>query len=118
MGAIADTFIDSVIYWAPGQLDSSGAAVYDEGLLLNTVRVDGSVDKTIRDLLVDKKPSKTVWSLQALEVGGWVCDVSVFDAAPEEHRSYPQLIEGARQVLHVDHIASYDRSDIFWRAVA
>lgn len=118
MSGISDTFVDSIIYWPPGQVESTGASVYERGEVVNKVRVDTFVAKEIRDLLVDKKPTMTAWSLQPFEVGGWLCDVAVFDAAPLEHLSCPQLIAGARQILHTDNAKSYDGREVYWRAVA
>jgi hypothetical protein len=116
-GAIEATLRDVVMYWAPGTPDSTGQFVYLDPETVKKVRVDSTVAKEIRDLLQNKVVSGTVWSLHPFEVGGWICRQNAFDASGPSNAQYPQLIAGAKQIIHVGDESSRDRSRVFWRAV-
>ena len=116
--AITPTLVDTIAYWAPGTADSTGESIYSDPQILSLVRVDDSVDKEIRDLLQGKLVQMTVWSVQPLEVGGWICRIDDFRNSDPVNATYPQMIDGAKQIVNVGSAKNYDRSRVFWRAVA
>ena len=114
MDIISKSFRDDLHYWEPTVVDSTGTQQYAAPIPIKG-RWDVSVNKEIRDYLVDKTIRGVFVTDYPVVIGGWICRVSDVDDDLTV-QDIPTMQSGAMQILHVRPVTSYDLRRTYWEA--